>query len=81
MSKIRGLSIVLSGLLLTSGSAYADIGDFFSSIFTNKSHHHKSSRTHRKTKKSRKHYSPAQMTDEKKIQKVLKQLGFYHGGN
>ena len=96
MKRIKSLSIILSGLFLTGGIAYADFGDAVvgglvggavGSVITNEvyrsnqrthSTHHYTTHKSRK-KKHKKHHSAPKMTDEKRIQKALSSLGFYHG--
>jgi len=94
MVKIKSLSIIVSGLLLTGSISYADFGDAVvgglvggavGSVITNEvynnnrnQHQRTHTRSHHSTKK-KKHYTAPKMTDEKHIQKTLSSLGFYHG--
>jgi peptidoglycan hydrolase-like protein with peptidoglycan-binding domain len=95
MKRIKHLSIILVGLFLTGSVSYADFGDAVvgglvggavGSVITNEVYHSNQrthsthhSTTHRSNKKHKKHYVAPKMTDEKRIQKALSSLGFYHG--
>ncbi len=96
MIRKSGIALLLSGVLLGSGAAYADAGDFVagavvgavgSAIVTHAidNNHHRRVRRHRVIRRSRHHKirhvkkHVAITSPEKKIQKSLKSLGFYHG--
>jgi len=87
--------IAIAGGLMAGGSftpVYASFGDAVAggivggvvgSVITNEIYHSGSRRstTHRSTRRRRHYYAPARqvMTDEKRIQQALKNLGYYRG--
>jgi len=92
MLRRKSASILLAGSLLTGNIAYASFGDavvggvvggVVGSVITNEIYHGK--RRHKTTKRryrkhvKKKRYVAPIMTSEKKLQKALTALGFYHG--
>ncbi len=87
----KGVVLLLAGSLLTGNIAYASFGDavvggvvggVVGSVITNEIYRGK--RRHRSTKRrykkhAKKRYVAPVMTSEKKLQKALTALGFYHG--
>jgi len=87
----KGAAVLLAGSLLTGNVAYAGFGDALvggvvggvvGSVITNevyRNKHKRSNRRYKKRTKRTKRYVAPVMTTEKKIQKSLIALGFYHG--
>lgn len=86
MFKKKGAAILLAGSLLTGSVAYAGFGDALvggvvggvvGSVITNEIYH--GNRAKRTTRRYKKRSVTPKMTTERKIQKSLTALGFYHG--
>lgn len=79
--------LILAGSLLTGNVAYASFGDglvggviggVVGSVITNAAYRN-GHRRHRTKRRHKKRYVAPVMTSEKKLQKALTALGFYHG--
>ncbi len=92
MLRKKRIGILVAGLFLFTGNVvYASFGDavvggvvggVVGSVITNevykKKHSHRTTKRHKKRVSKKRHVAPV-MTPEKKIQKSLAALGFYHG--
>ncbi len=93
MLKKRGIVVLVVGSLLTGNAVHASFGDavvggvvggvvgsvITNEVYKNKRTQRRPAKRYKKRTKSKKRYVAPVMTAEKKIQKALSALGFYHG--